>query len=494
MIDAAGTLGHLRGASGQPNAPAFLLAPAVGGVTLAMGVQHAHAFESNRGRTADEADMKWIDNHLVVSGERILRIVHLGIALSFAGLGTVHADEAATIVALSEEIFIGDDETAIVVEEDETAIAEWTTRPAVIRQSDDGAIYLRTTDAAFENPDARMALELKYHFPLVEAPMWNCDPLNRHSGGPVNNGDEQGDDDSTDANDSVVEGEDSERAERSEDDELTPGLLARLIDGEKQFPLRLDTPGIEVQWLDYRARLRPKHAVLLIGNQPVSEELLAVDVPDVVEDVDAAGAGRSDEATDASLRVLRLNRTLGGGWRVMRQVASVSLKEEDMIAAAMGRCLLDTWDRPPDVGGRISFWGRVIAVLIQPDDRYAVDFYGESLNEESHCRVWLTGEEHPWGIPQAIRFIEIPIAEDTEATPREISVLAIRYVDAAGDEHAIAIDFPLCRTPMLDQLQRLAKSMGRRRGRGGRGGFSAQRLLGDELLDELSRRLVDGHY
>jgi hypothetical protein len=146
------------------------------------------------------------------------------------------------------------------------------------------------------------------------------------------------------------------------------------------------------------------------------------------------------------------------------------------------------------LGDRAAFVGRVIGVLKRIDNRYAVDFYGESLHVDSDCRVWLSPVGHAWGRPVAIRFVDLPVKKGPDAIGR-VSALAIRYEDGQSSGRWIAIDYPLCRSPMLEQLRQIARRLeSRSSGRNRRSPPQLSDIVGEDLADELERRLVDGVY
>ena len=191
---------------------------------------------------------------------------------------------------------------------------------------------------------------------------------------------------------------------------------------------------------------------------------------------------------DVTLRVVA-GKQQGPEWLIERQLAARHFSVSELSPHGLRRGLLDTWDRPKSLGPKATFFGRVIAVLKQIEGRAAVDFYGEALHEDSDCRVWLPQLE---GQAVAIRFVELPIIKESDvAVP--VTVLAVRYEDATDGSQVIALDYPLCSPPILEQLRRLA---GNRTSAGAEpaAGPDLAKLIGEDVLDEFSRRLVAGTY
>ena len=383
------------------------------------------------------------------------------------------ADAPAGGLAVSEEpaVVVVEEEPAVVVGDEDSAAEVWNPRPAVVQQREGRTFYLRPNGEAFVDPDERLSLEIKYFFPLAET---NLKPdVPKHS---LNRA-----------------------AELPEDARLLLAPSARVKLHAGTFPIAVDSDTssgrLEIEWLDYQAA-RPQRAVLLITGRaaaPVAEDPSS-DATD--KRPDAAGRGATADSSappEASLQVLRL-RAHDDGWEVTRGRAARSLAEAELPERWTPGGLLDTWDRWPELGDRAAFVGRVIAVLKQIDGRYAVDFYGESLHRDSDCRVWLGPVGHAWGRPVAIRFVDLPV-QKSEDTIGRISALAIYYEDGESKGRWVAIDYPLCRSPMLDQLRQIARQLeSRRRARNRRPAPQLRDIVGEDLADELERRLVDGVY
>lgn len=346
-------------------------------------------------------------------------------------------------------VVAGDEPAVLVVDEGqplvEAAVADENPRgrwQAVSPREVDGHVcYSRQSSDAFDDPDARTNLEIKYYFELPDEtlPRGNLTRWN--------------------------DGEPAETIRL----QLPPlrGASREGLEGEVviELPVQPDEPAAEIEWLDYETQPKPKTAVVWLPPQAPGGPTSLYVVPV------AAGQGP-----------LKL-----GGSLARRSIGAEEVPEHYLPGG-----LLDTWDRPRSLGHRGNFFGRVIAMLKHVDGRYAVDFYGEVLHEESDCRVWLTPDEHPWGRPVAIRFIELPILR-TGGDVSEVTVLGVQYETPDGGSKVIAFDYPLCSPPILEQLRKLAA--GAQSG-GSRGGSAPDlgRLIGEDVLDEFSRRLVDGKY
>ncbi|MBX9788152.1 MAG: hypothetical protein K2Y37_04495 [Pirellulales bacterium] len=352
------------------------------------------------------------------------------------------ADAEAAVVV--EEGTVADEGEAAVVEVGATT--EWSARPIRRREVGDQAAFVRQSSDAFENPDARGSLEIKYYFEVPE-PLAAAVSLDRHQGASV--------------------------PQRIELDD--PAMLGDLAE---RFPLDFSNSstasetgsGTEAQWLDYVAGDRAKLVAVLLPP-----------LPDADKSDDAAGA---HDADGAWLLVLRL-KLAGDRWVVDKKVAARAIDGRELAPASPGRMRLDTWDRPLGLGSRAVFVGRLIGVLKLVDGRYAVDFYGEALHPDSDCRVWLAPPDHSLGTPQGIHFSELPVrkGEDRVATAW---VLSVDYEATDGTRATIAIDYPLCRPAIMAAMSKVSDPR--------KPGPDLQKLLGDDLLDEFTRRIVDGSY
>lgn len=159
--------------------------------------------------------------------------------------------------------------------------------------------------------------------------------------------------------------------------------------------------------------------------------------------------------------------------------------EFDKERIIIGKYVLDALDRPPPGRPGANLLGRVIAVLKRVENRYAVGFYGEALHADSDRRLWLTPAEHPWGPPLGLCFHEIPIRKADGVKP--VFVISVRYRD-----RWVAFDFPLARPQAVEQMRQLAaRSSATNSRRKAAPAINVSRLLGEDLTDEFSRRLVD---
>ncbi|MGD9648428.1 MAG: hypothetical protein AB7U73_22145, partial [Pirellulales bacterium] len=292
------------------------------------------------------------------------------------------------------------------------------------------------------DPDARQSLELKYYFELP-APMAAASSLERR------------------------QGESAPRRIELGKPEVLGELAAR-------FPLDFDDQrDAEAQWVDYVSGDRAKLVAILL---PAKDS--------TVEASTQSDSAKDDDPNSAWLLVLRV-KLAGDHWTVERKIAARALDARELPPPSAGRMRLDTWDRPMGLGTKAVFLGRVISVLKVVDGRYAVDFYGEALHPDSDCRVWLAPPEHSLGTPRGIRFSELPVrkAEDRVATAW---VLSVDYETDDGTRSTIAIDYPICRPAIMAQMSKITDPR--------RPGPDLQKLLGDDLLDEFTRRIVDGTY
>ena len=337
------------------------------------------------------------------------------------------------------------DEGDAAVVEGDTA-AEWNARPIAQRKVGDTSVYVRQSSDAFFDPDARQALEPKYYFE-VEEPLPPTASLDRR------------------------QGESAPARFELSDDPALAALASRfpldftVKEGDSDAEARnsgaeVRNSGAEAQWLDYVSGDRSK--------------LVAVLLPPV----------KDSDSDQAQLLVLRVKQA-GDHWVVDKLVAERSLAAKELAPAAAGRLRLDTWDRPMGLGSKAVFLGRVIAVLKIVDGRYAVDFYGEALHPDSDCRVWLSPPGHELGTPRGIRFSELPVRKGADRVATAW-VLAVDYERADREHATIAIDYPICRPAIMAQMTKINNPR--------KPGPDLQKLLGDDLLDEFTRRIVDGTY
>lgn len=343
------------------------------------------------------------------------------------------ADEAP----VEEEAVVVDDSG--VAQEDSAGDAADLLAPTAIepREIDGRTVYLRQTSEAFVDPDARMSLVPKYFFVLDNAdngkpspPSWLATTFETENGANV---------------------------------ELT-SLVKRL----HQFAFD-STPtaiGIEPRWLD--------------GNS-AKPKLLAV--------LDAFDDSRSSAPEQRSKSLYVVNTKSSNKAIVLRKI--VARREMVDVVPTMPsinqRQSMATWDFPKALASKAMFLGRVIAVLKRVEGRYCVDFYGQNLNPEADCRVWLPalGQD---ATPSGIEFVEIPIRKES-GNIADVSVLAISYY-GLDKPTRIAIDFPVCRPAVMAQMAQLQPKDSQQ----SEAKLDLKKLLGEDLLDEFARRLVDGEY
>jgi hypothetical protein len=347
----------------------------------------------------------------------------------------------------------GEDSDATIVEGD--AAAEWNARPIAPRMVGEAPIYVRQSSDAFFDPDARQALEPKYYFE-IEEPLPAATSLDRRQGEPAPTRIELGDDPALAPLASRFPLEFSDKNETSNAEARNSGAEALIS-------------GAEAQWLDYVAGDRAKLVAVLLPPAKTS---------------DATTSDTSEAATQAQLLVLRVKQA-GDHWVVDKLIAERSIDARELAPAAAGRLRLDTWDRPMGLGTKAVFVGRVIGVLKVIDGRYAVDFYGEALHPDSDCRVWLSPPGHELGTPRGIRFSELPVRKGTDRVATAW-VLAVDYERPDGEHATIALDYPICRPAIMAQMSKLNNPR--------KPGPDLQKLLGEDLLDEFTRRIVDGTY
>lgn len=343
---------------------------------------------------------------------------------------------AAQVVVVEEETAGTVEEAATLASTDDSAAA-WS--PALVRPREvDGARgYSRQSSDAFTDPDQRLSLEAKYSFELDLADLPKLGNLVRgHST----------------AGTWTITCSDAAKL----------GPLAELLPMEVK-PVEA-VAGVELEWLDYESGKPPRLLVAMVA---------------------------PDDAAEATVEVVR-GDTKAAEFVATKVEASRSIPSVELPPGCLPGGRLDVWDRPASLGSRANFYGRVIAVLKLIEGRYAVDFLGDALHSDSDCRLWLGGADHAWGRPVGIRFVEIPILKEGDRIV-PTGVLGVIFENAAGERRAMGFDFPLCSAPTLVQLRKLSQGLG------GSGGKSSPppdlaKLVGEDVVDELSRRLVDGEY
>ena len=356
--------------------------------------------------------------------------------------------EAAVVV---EEGTVADESEAGVVEAGVST--EWSATPIRLREVGEQAAFVRQSSDAFENPDARGSLEIKYYFEVPEL-LASATSLDRHQGAPVPQRIEL--DDSSKLDD---------LADRFPLDFSDTSLAAEANSGTE-----VRTVGAEAQWLDYVSADRAKLVAVLLPAKPDADK--------------SDSSANESDAKGAWLLVLRL-KLAGDHWVVDKKVAARAIDGRELPPAAPERMRMDTWDRPLGLGSKAVFLGRVIGVLKRVDERYAVDLYGEALHPDSDCRVWLAPPDHNLGTPRDVRFSELPVRK-ADGRVASAWVLAVDLEATDGTRATIAIDYPLCRPAIMAQLSKVSDPR--------KPGPDLRKLLGDDLLDEFTRRIVDGTY
>lgn len=326
----------------------------------------------------------------------------------------------------------------VVVEDESVADAPpantvpWEPEVVQPREENGAAYFQRQSSDAFVDPDQRMNLVPKYYF-VLPASVWP-------------------------AKDARFLG----------DMRRGPDVSMEVINrtGALGGPRR---PA--VQWLDYEA-----------GDKAHLLAVLTIPEPEV---------GNKGAAQLAIRSVKRIK----DAWEIGPEADTRDIPPLELPSEVPGGLMLDTYDRPAELASRKALVGRVVAVLKRINDRDAVDFYGEKLNAEADCRLWLAPEGHPLGDPTGIRFVRITVKRDTGKLA-QVDVLAVQYVDEQDRVHLIAFDFPMCATAALAQMRSLSDALASRKGSEPKPGAQDQAtaLLGEDLADELARRLVNGLY
>lgn len=353
-----------------------------------------------------------------------------------SSVSTADADEPAIVVE-DEAVIVTDDDGIVIVEE--TADRGWKALPVEPHEVGGETAYIRQSTDAFADPDAPLDLEPNYYFVLEEVPWSGAGYLTRAQ-------------------------------ETPEDETIELGRRARKLPYAEAFPFpqNIDrlTGDLHLEWIDVQ-----------VGPLESRRTMAALYVP--------------EDSDTGELDVLRVSKERQG-WQVDRIGATREVTSEDFSQALEPGSLIDTYNPPDELGGARVFFSKVIAVLTKVDGRYAVEFFGDNLSDSGATRVWLTEEGNSMGRPVAIRFVELPIARDEERVV-PATVLAVAYENSDGERTAIAIDYPLASTPLMVQMRQLLT-----RGNNDGGGDDTQdrltKILGADLVDELSRRLVNAQY
>jgi len=349
----------------------------------------------------------------------------------------VTADEPAVVVEDDDVVVVSDDEEVVIAEE--SIGRDWQAKAVKPHKVGGQLAYIRQSTDAFVDPDKPLELEPNYYFVLDDVP-WTTSGNLRLDDAPASAG------------------------------TIRLGRRARKLSFAAAFPYPENVARIEgdlhLQWLDMQ-----------VGALATRRVLAGLYVP--------------RNASMAELAVLRARRD-GDGWRVEKIAARRSIPAEEVRIEVPTGNLIDTYNPPDKLGGARVFLSKVIAVLSRYQGRYAVEFYGDSLRKSGDCRVLLTAEDNPLGRPVGIRFIELPIARQPDRVV-PTTVLAVAYENSDGERTAIAVDYPLASTPIMVQMRQLVT---RESKRGEKDGTEDRltKMLGEDFVDELARRLVNAKY
>jgi hypothetical protein len=299
------------------------------------------------------------------------------------------------------------------------------------READGQPYFIRQSSDAFVDPDQRLSLEAKYYFVLGAPPP------------------------SSTKQDEVAfyfEAPDSEEVVEA------VGELASTV--TKHQPMKAMGG-----WLDANAKPQPSRLAIYLG-----------------------GANQGDGKASSGGKLLVCRAAPGEG-----EVAAIeSVLAHRELPADEQVIDVTLWEIPEAWKSKATLLSRLVALLKRVDGRYCVDFYSQSLNAEADCRLWLTAEDHPLGQPIALAFAPLAIRKESQQiVPTDIVV--VTYSRGENQRTRIGVDFPLCRPALMEQMQRLTAA---RRPQGNRAakGPDLSKLLGADLLEEFSRRIVNGTY
>lgn len=237
---------------------------------------------------------------------------------------------------------------------------------------------------------------------------------------------------------------------------------------------------------DQRLNLEPKYYFLL------AEESANAGFAKAAADHRPAGRWQLDyrSADPRPESALLLEQDHEGRLRVLRTgppaqaVKTLAERKPDADAKFHGDPACDALDRPQRGEPGAGLLGRTIAVLRAHGDRYAIDFHNESLTPEADRRLWLPQSIAAGGSPRGLCFTEIDVQAATGA--KRVAVISVLYAD-----RWIGFDFPLARSPALENLRKMALRAAESKNPAAAPSLDASKLLGEEVIDELSRRLVD---
>lgn len=299
------------------------------------------------------------------------------------------------------------------------------------READGQSYFIRQSSDAFVDPDQRQSLEAKYYFVLGAPPA-----------------------------DSTKEEEVAFYFETPASDEIVRSFGELASTATKQRPAKAMGG-----WLDANAKPQPSRLAIYLG-----------------------GASQEGGKSGGGGTLLICRAAPGEGDAAA--IESVTAQRE--LAADEPVIDIALWEIPEAWKSKATLLSRLVALLKRVDGRYCVDFYSQSLNAEADCRLWLTAEDYPLGRPIALAFAPLAIRKESQQiAPTDI--VEVTYLGSENQRTRIGVDFPMCRPALMEQMQRLTAA---RRPQGNRAakGPDLSKLLGADLLEEFSRRIVNGTY
>jgi hypothetical protein len=348
-------------------------------------------------------------------------------------------DDQAPVVAEDEPVAV--EEPGVVPSEERAAPEQgWSARAIEPRPINGTLAYVRHSSDAFADPDQRTSLEAKYYFVLDKLPDAG-DPL--QSSVPLNY-----------------------QQISPSDKSAELAAFAELL--QAASGKRGEASGIDARWLDYNSP-KPKLLVVFRAKEPSDQ---------------VGGQPRG------WLAVIRA-KTEGPRLLLDKVIGRRELPSAEFDNPTAVRPRLATWDFPKDLAAKALFLNRLVAVLQQVDGRYCVDFYGANLQRDGDCRLWLMPAGDPLGKPIGICFIDIPVRKESGRVA-PVSVLAVTLAATDGATRRIAFDFPLCRPAIMEQFE--SQAAANKRSDNKQQGPDLVKIVGEDLLDEFARRLVNGVY